>query len=35
MIAIITIAVLTLLGLKRVKDSQRELRPVRLRVRRK
>ena len=35
MIAIITIAVISLLGSKRINDSQRQLRPVRVRVRRK
>lgn len=35
MIAIITIAVISLLGAKRVNDSQRHLRPARIRVRRK
>ena len=35
MIAIITIAVISLLGSKRINDSQRKLRPVRVRVRRK
>lgn len=35
MIAIITIAVISLLGSKRIYDSQRQLRPVRIRVRRK
>ena len=34
MIAIITIAVIALLGSKRVKDSQPRLRPVRIRARR-